>query len=485
MDNHGARPEILAAGENGYGSAVRHSATLERDFLYVAQRIGKASGTTLYLRLAEPLAASEVLRHRLTLSVLLSSLAALIVMAIISLWLDRELFKPLARLVEGAHQLATGDLDKRVEVPDSEEIAALARTINQLAERVQDQVESAASQRERLQLISDSMPDGIVVTDREARVRTVNPALRRLFKVRGEVEGRSIRDLTGIPQIEKALKKALKKGTSRALEVEVPGPRLRTLSVTSSALEDRSGGIVAIHDISEFLLLGKIRRDLVANVSHELKTPLTAIRGYTETLLDSALEDRETSRLFSERILEQCSRLEALLGDLLTLSRLERDEKERELQKVDLKRVVEEAAQVLEATARNREVDVLLALDEVVLDGDYEALAELCLNLIDNAIKYNRAGGSVAVRLSRAAGWTDLEVRDTGRGIPREAIPRIFERFYRVDRGRSRSEGGTGLGLSIVKHAVERHGGTVTVESALSKGSSFRVRLPISPQEPN
>ncbi len=485
MDNHSTRPEILGAAANGYGSAVRRSATLDRDVLYVARRIDRDSGPGLYLRLAEPFAASETLRRRLALCVLLSSVAALIAMGVISLWLDRELFKPLRRLAVGASRLVEGDFDSRVDVPRSEETGALARTLNQLAERVQNQVERAAAQRERLQLISDSMPDGILVTDRMTRVLSVNPALRRLFKVSGEVEGRSVRDLTGIPKIEKALNKALKKGTSRHLEVEAPGPRRRTLSVTCSALQDRTGGIVSIRDVSEFLLLGQIRRDLVANVSHELKTPLTAIRGCTETLLDSALEDPETSRLFSERILQQCARLQALLDDLLTLSRLERDDEERELQRVDLKRVVQEAAEVLETSVRNHEVDLVLALDDVVLDGgDYEALAELCLNLIDNAIKYNRAGGRVDIGLSQTGGWGELEVSDTGRGIPRAAIPRIFERFYRVDRGRSRSEGGTGLGLSIVKHAVERHGGTVAVESTLGRGSTFRVLLPINPPGP-
>lgn len=480
MDNHSARPEISEARAAGYGSAVRHSTTLDTEFIYVARRVTHGSGPGYYLRLAEPLTASAALRHRLTLGVVLASVAALIAMGLISLWLDRELFKPLKRLVEGAGRLAGGKLDSRVEVAEAEEIGSLARTMNLLAQRVQNQVEGMAAQRERLQLITDSMADGIIVTDSDARVLAVNPALRRLFQVGGEVNGLSIREVTGLGKIKKALKRTLDTASTQTLEVEMAGPRSRTLSVTCSSLEDRSGGIVAIREVTEFLLLSEIRRDLVANVSHELKTPLTAIRGYAETLVDGALEDEKTSRLFTERILQQCVRLEAILNDLLTLSRLEQDDQELPRERVSFSRIVEEAAEVLGAIAQNRKVALALKLEPVVLVGDHQALAELCLNLMENAIKYNSAPGRVEIQLTEAAGWAELTVQDTGQGIPHEAIPRIFERFYRVDRGRSRSEGGTGLGLAIVKHAVERHDGTVEVESTLGQGSVFRVRLPLN-----
>ncbi len=481
MDDHLTRPEIASAARSGTGSSVRRSATLGREFIYLARPVRTGGEPAYYLRLAEPLAASATLRRQLALSLVVAALAALIAMTAVSVWLDRQLFKPLTRLVEGANDLAAGKLDTRVGIPESEEIAALARALNHLADGVDSQVQNAEGQRERLQLIGDSMADGVLVADPDAAVLTINPALRRQFRVRGQVSGRTVGAVTGSPEIEDALRRTLATGATQTLEVESSRPRAQTLAVTCSALKDHSGGVVAVRDITEFLLLGEIRRDLVANVSHELKTPLTAIRGYAETLVDGALEDEETARRFTERILQQCARLQALLDDLLTLSRLERGDHQYETRLVDFTRVVEEAVEVLRTVAESRNVDVRLAVDAVTLTGDPEALAEICLNLIENAIKYNRESGAVDISLSQGAGWAELEVTDTGYGIPEGAQHRIFERFYRVDRGRSRTEGGTGLGLSIVKHAVERHRGTVAVESTLGKRSTFRVRLPLSP----
>jgi two-component system phosphate regulon sensor histidine kinase PhoR len=484
MDDHRERPEIAGAAQSGYGSSSRYSTTLGRDFIYVARPVRLGGDTEYYVRVAEPLAASATLRRRLALSAVLSALAAVIAMTIVSVWLNRKLFRPLAKLVEGANHLAAGRLEARVEIPESEEIAALARALNHLADGVDKQVQNAEGQRERLQLIGDSMADGVLVADPDATVLTINPAFRRLLRVRGQVEGRSVGAVTGAAQIESALRRTLETGTTQTLEIDPSGPQRRTLSVTCSALKDRSGGVLAVRDITEFLLLAEIRRDLVANVSHELRTPLTAIRGYAETLADGALDDQATARRFTERILQQCARLQALLDDLLTLSRLDHGDQSHESRRVDFTRIVEEAAEVLRAVAADREVTLELSLDAVVLMGDPEALAEVSLNLIENAIKYNRRGGRVHIRLSQAAGWAELEIVDTGYGIPDEVRHRIFERFYRVDRGRSRSEGGTGLGLAIVKNAVERHGGTVTVESTLGRTSTFRVRLPLSPASP-
>ena len=264
-------------------------------------------------------------------------------------------------------------------------------------------------------------------------------------------------------------------------KVESPnaGSASRHLVVSCTVLQDGSGAVLTARDITASMLLGQIRRDLVANVSHEIKTPLTAIRGFAETLRDGALAHHETAVRFTDRILQQCDRLQALLSDLLTLSRLERSETPAERRTLKLGTLVSEALETLQAAADEREVTLVAHFDlDPVLEGDAEALSELCLNLIDNAIKYNERGGQVEARLSRRDGEIVLEISDTGRGIPKAALARIFERFYRVDRGRSRTEGGTGLGLAIAKHAAEIHGGRIEVESQLGKGSTFRVYLP-------
>jgi two-component system phosphate regulon sensor histidine kinase PhoR len=229
--------------------------------------------------------------------------------------------------------------------------------------------------------------------------------------------------------------------------------------------------------------LADMRRDFVANVSHELKTPLAAIRGYAETLRDGALDEPPTARRFTERILQHCRRLQALLDDLLTLSRLESVagiENSATSEPVDLNAVVQRAVDLLAATARERQVTVEVEEETLPeLRGDADSIERMVLNLLDNAIKYNLPDGEVLLRLAQADQHAVLEVSDTGIGIPQESLARIFERFYRVDKGRSRDEGGTGLGLAIVKHVVQAHGGQVDVESRVGKGTTFRVRLPL------
>ena len=335
----------------------------------------------------------------------------------------------------------------------------------------------------RLDAISLAIPEAIALTDRAGNVLETNPAFDRLFRADGV--GADLSTVTGHRELELLLGDTLARGGMRQLEldesVESGGGRMisRHLIVSCQALDDGSGAIFTARDITDSMLLGQIRRDLVANVSHEIKTPLTAIRGFAETLRDGALAEPDTAIRFTDRILQQCDRLQALLADLLTLSRLERSEKPAERHAVHLADVVSEAVETLHTSALERQVELTAHIDsDPVLEGDAEALSELCLNLVDNAIKYNEDGGRVDARLAERDGEILLEIADTGRGIPEAALGRIFERFYRVDRGRSRKEGGTGLGLAIAKHAAELHGGRIEVESTLGRGSTFRVFLP-------
>ncbi|MGH9465431.1 MAG: ATP-binding protein, partial [Thermoanaerobaculia bacterium] len=433
------------------------------------------------LRVAQPLRELAALRRHLGRLLAFSALGALAAIVLVSWWLDRKLFRPVSELVTGANRLARGELSHRLAAPSEDELGDLARSLNRLAERVQEQVAAVEAQRSHLEVVGASMSEGVLVTDAQGRALMVNPSFRRLFRVKGDVVGKTALELTRLPQLEDLIRRTLASGQSGGAELEFPGARERSVAVSSAALRDSSGAVIAARDVSDLVRLGEIRRDLVANVSHELKTPLAAIRGYAETLRDGALAEPDTARRFVERIVQQCQRLQALLADLLTLSSLER-ERGGPTESVDLGRIVEEAVEVLEGAAHERQVGVERALERLPpLDGEREALEKLCLNLIDNAIKYNRPGGRVRVRLFAEGDEQVLEVTDTGRGIPEAAIPRVFERFYRVDRGRSREEGGTGLGLAIVKHAALRHGGRVEVESRLEEGSTFRVRLPMAP----
>jgi two-component system phosphate regulon sensor histidine kinase PhoR len=301
-----------------------------------------------------------------------------------------------------------------------------------------------------------------------------------------DVSGRRILELIRHPGLSRLVDDTLRLGESQNGQIELLAPERRTLLLASAALAGgERGAVVVARDTTELTRVADMRRDFVANVSHELKTPLAAIRGYAETLRDGALEEPPTARRFMDRILVQCRRLQALLDDLLTLSRLESlASQATEREPVELKAILVRAAEVLSAAARERQVRIEVdAADGVppVL-GDPDGLERLVLNLADNAVKYNRPDGCVKLRLFQSDGppaTAVVEVTDSGIGIPQDALSRIFERFYRVDKGRSREEGGTGLGLAIVKHVAQAHGGQVEVESRIGKGSTFRVKLPL------
>ncbi len=480
MDNHAARPEVAAAFASGAGTAVRHSATLDQDFVYAARLVRDAAARPYVLRVAEPLTELGVLNDRLLRLLALSVLAAAVAVTLVSWWLDRRFLRPLARLVRSSDRLARGDLEHRVAEPAEAELAALASSLNRLSARVRRQIEAVEAERSHLEVVGASLPEGILVTDAEGRAELANRAFRDLFGLRGPVGGRTILELTRLPRFDDALRATLADGGERSLELRPPDTPSRLLEVTVGALRDRTGAVAAARDVSEQARLAEVRRDLVANVAHELKTPLTAIRGFAETLRDGALDDREAAASFVGEILAQCRRLEALLSDLLTLSSLERPEVPFEPRPTSLGRVVEETVAALAPLARERGVEIRCELADLPeIPGETEALLKLCSNLIDNAIRHGGGGGEVRVRLERRDREAALEVVDDGPGIPEAALPRIFERFYRVDRGRSRDEGGTGLGLAIVKHAAQRHGGRVEVESRAGEGATFRVLLPL------
>ncbi len=353
--------------------------------------------------------------------------------------------------------------------------------------RLIELLERTERERSDLAKVAASISEGFLLLDENGRGAIANPAFCRIFGIVEGVEGRTVDELTGDKGLELAADRVRVSGEGQYLEIVRPsdsastGTPPRTLACSCAPLTDSSGAVITARDITDSLLLGQIRRDLVANVSHEIKTPLTAIRGFAETLRDGALDDRKTAGRFTDRILQQCSRLQALLSDLLTLSRLESGEAPEERQAVDLDEIVRDAVETLQPAAAEKQVEIEARLDSVRLaEGDPQALTELSMNLLDNAIKYNRTGGRVGVRLAATGNEALFEVTDTGRGIPEKALGRIFERFYRVDRGRSRAEGGTGLGLAIAKHAAEIHGGRIEVESELGSGSRFRVFLPLA-----
>jgi two-component system phosphate regulon sensor histidine kinase PhoR len=488
MENHAGRPEVQEALARGQGVAVRHSDTTGQTYVYAARTLSDAKGELFVLRLAQPISELQALRGRLAAAMLLAALAAGVAILLTSLWIDRRLFQPLERLIGQSRALVIGTV-RRVEVPEEDELAALALALNRLAETAEAQFAAVRNERDHLKAILSSMSEGVLVVGADGRARLLNPAFRLLFDLdedENEVTGRRVLELIRHPGLSRLVDDTLRLGEGQSGQIELLSPERRTLLLASAALAGgERGAVVVARDTTELTRVADMRRDFVANVSHELKTPLAAIRGYAETLRDGALDEPPTARRFTDRILVQCRRLQALLDDLLTLSRLESVASASvEKEPVDLKAILVRAAEVLSAAARERQVRIEVnAADGVPpVPGDPDGLERLVLNLADNAVKYNRPEGCVKLRLFQADGSPEtavVEVTDSGIGIPQDALARIFERFYRVDKGRSREEGGTGLGLAIVKHVAQAHGGQVEVESRIGKGSTFRVKLPL------
>jgi two-component system phosphate regulon sensor histidine kinase PhoR len=486
MENHRRRPEVREALARGSGMSVRTSATTGDTYVYAARTLAGPRGEALILRLAEPLEQLQALQGRLAASLALAALVAGLAILVTSLWLDRRLFRPLSRLIADARDIAAGRAS-RVHVPDEDELAALALALNRLAATAEEQFEAVRKERDQLQQILASMSEGVLVVGPDGRALMINPAFYRLFDLAGDFTGRPVLEIIRHPGFARLIEATLREGEPQSAQIELAVPDRRTLLLASSPLTlgGQHGAVVATRDTTDLTRVADMRKDFVANVSHELKTPLAAIRGFAETLRDGALDEPAVARRFTERIVSQCRRLQELLDDLLTLSRLEGVAPALEREPVALAAVVHRAVELIAAAAREKKVSIEVEAEEPLppVLGDPDGLERLVLNLLDNAIKYNRPEGRVTVRLSRTDGEALLEVIDTGIGIPPESIPRLFERFYRVDKGRAREEGGTGLGLAIVKHVAQTHGGQVDVESRAGQGSTFRVRLPLGGEE--
>jgi len=480
MENHRSRPEVVEALARGSGHAHRRSASTGETTAYAARLIRGADGTVWIARLAQPTRAFQYLASRLARVTIGATVAAALVAFLVSLWLTRSLFRPLSELIADADRLASDGPHRPVAIPDVEELATLARALDRLDQERRRRIAEVEAERDHLGATVASMTEGVLVVDTAGAPQLANPALRRLLGVPSTADTPDLLDLAREPRLVDLISSVLESGEPAAVEIERLEPTPRTLALLGSPLAGNGGVVVLARDLTESERLNQMRRDFVANVSHELKTPLAAIRGFAETLVDGAVAERDTALRFSQRILDQCHRLGELLDDLLTLSRLESSEPIRARERVALGALAEEAIELVTPRAEAKGVRLRLeAPAGIEIAGDAEGLVRLLANLLDNAVKYNREGGVVSLRLDRRGDEALLEVADSGIGIAPTHLPRIFERFYRVDKGRAREEGGTGLGLAIVKHVAQAHGGRVEVESELGSGSTFRVFLPI------
>ena len=482
MENHGQRPEVRAALAGRLGTAIRRSATLDVDFSYVAVPARYQSSSTVVLRLAVPLSEIRTAIAELRWRILRASLVAGLLALVVAYWFSRAFTRRIRRIQTLAEGLVNADFSETLPPEPDDELGALARSLRGIAEQLRDMLDRLSVESARREAILASMVEGVLAVDSELRVTFCNESFARAVGARGPVPERlPLLQLIREPGFLDLLTRVLTTGEPIGEKLALATANGRVFSVQAAPLENRSrrGAIAILHDISEIERLERVRTDFVANLSHELRTPLAAIRGYAETLLDGALEDRQNNRKFLQIIHSHAIRLNNVATDLLALSELEIEKAPGTPERISIREAVEAAMYTVESEAQIRNVKAVTGeVQDLWIMGQRFRLEQALVNLLHNGIKFNRPGGTVSVEAQTEDGKVRVAVSDTGIGVPSAELPRIFERFYCVDKARSREVGGTGLGLSIVKHVVEKMNGAVTVESQLGKGSTFTLRFP-------
>jgi len=469
--SHAARPEVVGAWQEGLGFGERESATVGLRFLYGAMPVA-VGGRTVVLRFAMPLSDVDATVRRAQGAFALAGAAAMALALVVAYLLSRAFTQPLVMLAERARTLAAGDFTRRV--PRNTRVAELdelAVGFNRLADELDQRMAELARERDEMHVLIDTMAEGVVALTADQRVLRVNHAARALLGVPRPAPMAPLGTLVRHPELRALLEESVRHSVD-AREVRVGERHF----IASSRLLDRGGSVTTFLDVSEIRRLEQVRRDFVANVSHELKTPLTSIRGFAETLLEDD-PPQPLRHQFLDLVRRNTLRLQRLVDDLLDLSRLESGGWRAEPEPLDLALAAREAWQPFDAGARQKGVD--FRIDGTALaSADVQGISQVFQNLFDNALRYTPEGGRIAVAIREAGEGVHVAVTDTGGGIPARDLPRIFERFYRVDPARGRDAGGTGLGLAIVRHLLQSMGGDVSADSELGGGTTIRFTLP-------
>ncbi|HEX4998100.1 MAG TPA: ATP-binding protein [Terriglobia bacterium] len=475
VENHRERPEVIQALETGRGAAIRYSATVHMSFIYVAHRDGD-----LIVRLAKPLESVDGLINSLRWQLAIAMTGSLVAVLAFGYTVLAFVSRPLARLAEAARHLAVGDLDREIpEVRGDADLVRIGSALSAMSRSLRSKIGELVEEKNRIDTIVETMSAGVIVFDRNARAVLANRWLREALQIQGPVDGKSPLEITRQPSLEAAVRQTLEFGGVAATEWTTH--QGRTLSARSAPVGRRLGeaelAVVVFHDLTEIRRLEAIRKDFVANVSHEFKTPLTSIRGYAETLLSAPPENRETLREFLAAIERNATLLSALVEDMLVLAQLEAD-LPMQKQPVDIRALISRQIDSRRHLLATRGIHVEIDCPERSILADPARLSRAFANLLDNAIHYNRNAGEIRISCQETARGFAIAVSDTGFGIPSEDLPRVFERFYRVEKSRDRSAGGTGLGLAIARHAIESQGGSISVTSTIGVGSTFTIVLP-------
>ena len=497
MENHANRPEVVEALAQGHGQSVHRSVTLDRELVYEAVRYQAPDGQSIVIRLAVPLSEIDLSVKELRDRLLIASIVMLLIGGIASLAFTRVFAARIGRLKDFSQRIAEGNFRPLLSEGPRDELSELTDSMNQTAARLDQEIRTLSGERNRSSAILRSMVEGVAVIDAQERLVFYNRAFSEIFNVPvSTAEGRPLIEAVRNAELVGLIRKALRGEEGLQNDISMGIVQMQNFSVTAApvmALEttngapdaDRakpSGAVVVLHDVTELRRLERVRQDFVANVSHEFKTPLTAIQGFAETLLSGALDDPTSNRRFLEIIRTHAVRLARLTNDLLKLARIEAGKLEVEFFPVGLIELIEGCAEttLLKASRKQITLEIEVPPGLPPVRGDAGLLRDVLQNLLDNAIQYTPEGGHIRVSADLRSKEAVVTVTDTGIGIPASDKERIFERFYRVDAARSREAGGTGLGLSIAKHIVEAHGGHLWVDSVIGEGSKFSFSIPIA-----
>ena len=477
LENHLTRPEVVAARDHGFGSSERYSGTISTDMVYVAVRATHPVVT--YVRLALPLTDVDAQLAAIVRATL-GALAASIPLALLVSWFfSTSLSRRVSAIARVAERYSSGDLTRPIYDHGSDELGTVARALDDSVQQLGGRIEELSRDRARMEAILSGMVEGVLVVDRQGRLQLVNRAAQQMLRVEPSATGRPYLEVIRHPDIAAQLTAALHGEEIGGQELTLARDPARTLLTRAAPVTGPSGGaVLVLHDITDLRRADQIRRDFVANVSHELRTPLTAIRGYVEALLDGPA-DAENTHKFLEIIARHSTRMERLVKDLLRLARLDARQELLETAHCDIKQifsaVTADLAPTIEDKGQRITLDVVPEARHV--DGDPAKLHDIIRNLVENAVNYSPEGAEVRLGAAQQNGTYTITVADSGPGIPNEDLTRVFERFYRVDKSRSRP-GGTGLGLAIVKHLVELHGGEAVAENRPEGGAVFTIKLP-------
>jgi two-component system phosphate regulon sensor histidine kinase PhoR len=484
LENHRDRPEVRAALEGGVGRDLRTSASIHAPLMYVALPVRDPERVIGVVRLALPLSAVTSSYDQIHRVMLAGGLVALAVAFGIGIFVAGRVTRPVVEMQAIARQMSEGQFAVRAPVHSEDELGALGRALNVMVLRLREQIQNIEAERAKATAILDGMVEGVVAVDGQECILLMNERARAMFGVGpGRGEGKPFLEVIRNADLHEIFRSGRTAGDVFRRELRLIHPVDRTLRVTAVPLRltgEEPGLVLVVDDVTELRRLEHVRTEFIANVSHELRTPLTAIQGYLETLLSGALEEREHAQRFVEIAFRHTERLGRLLNDLTDLSNIELGKVSLRLAPTPLRPLVDSVLELVAAKARDGDVALTAEVsDTISVQADHDRLVQILINLVDNAVKYTPAGGSVTVRARPTAeGRIEVSVSDTGIGIPRADLPRITERFYRVDKARSRELGGTGLGLAIVKHLVLAHGGDMAIDSEEGRGTTVRVLVP-------